>query len=325
MFSTEGYDALRQGCGVVQRGDRGLLRVSGPDRATWLQGLLTNDVVNLPPGGVCEAAYLTPQGRMISDVRVFSLDTRMMLDVPAPLAAALRTKLDSLLFSEDARVEDVSNDWRLIELLGPSAPSVADGLDAAAAGLDVVLIRHDAFDLPGFAALVPAAATAAFLDAVTARGAAPTTLETLDVIRVEAGRPAFLLDMDEHTIPLEAGIEDRTISFTKGCYVGQEVIVRVLHRGHGRVAKKLVGLALETGEVPPAGSAILAGEREIGRVTSAVWSPALAQAIALGYVHRDFTEPATRVSVAGPGGSVTAVIARLPFIGQSARNPPARA
>ena len=103
-------------------------------------------------------------------------------------------------------------------------------------------------------------------------------------------RPAFLVDMDEHTIPLEAGIEDRAISFTKGCYVGQEVIVRVMHRGHGRVAKKLVGLLFEKSATPHAGDLVGSDKREIGRLTSVVWSPALERPIALGYVHRDFVE-----------------------------------
>jgi folate-binding protein YgfZ len=140
------------------------------------------------------------------------------------------------------------------------------------------------------------------------------SLDTLDVLRVEAGRPAFLVDMDEHTIPLEAGLEDRAISFTKGCYIGQEVIVRIMHRGQGRVAKKLVGLLLEGNEPPRAASPIVADDREIGRVTSAVRSPALGRAIALGYVHRDFLEPGTPVTVQSPGGRLAATVSRLPFV-----------
>ena len=129
------------------------------------------------------------------------------------------------------------------------------------------------------------------------------TLDTLDVLRVEAGRPAFLVDMDEHTIPLEAGLEDRAISFTKGCYVGQEVIVRVMHRGQGRVAKKLVGLLLDSDRATDRSVRRSPfADREVGRVTSAVWSPTLARAIALGYVHRDFIEPGTSLTVSSPAG-----------------------
>jgi folate-binding protein YgfZ len=140
------------------------------------------------------------------------------------------------------------------------------------------------------------------------------TLDTLDVVRVEAGRPAFLVDMDEHTIPLEAGLEERAISFTKGCYIGQEVIVRVMHRGQGRVAKKLVGLRLDGRKVPPSRATVLAGDREIGRVTSAVWSPSLDAAIALGYVHRDFLTAGTSVSVGNASAAVAATVTSLPFV-----------
>ncbi len=134
--------------------------------------------------------------------------------------------------------------------------------------------------------------------------------EAAEALRIEGGIPAFHRDMDEETIPLEAGIEGRAISLTKGCYVGQEVIVRVLHRGHGRVARKLVGLTLEGRALPAAGAAILSDGRDVGRITSAVLSPALSGPIALGYVHRDFVAAGTAVLV----GETPAVVTSLPFV-----------
>src|SRR5204863_6844637 len=119
----------------------------------------------------------------------------------------------------------------------------------------------------------PAAGAARLRDALMNAGAIPVNEETAEALRIEAGRPRFAVDMDTDTIPLEAGIEDRAISMTKGCYVGQEVIVRVLHRGHGRVAKKLVSLVMEGKSVPSRGDIIVSGEQEIGRITSAVFSP----------------------------------------------------
>jgi len=130
------------------------------------------------------------------------------------------------------------------------------------------------------------------------------------VLRVEAGIPAFHRDMDEETIPLEAGIESRAINMNKGCYVGQEVIVRVLHRGHGRVAKKLVGLTIDGDAVPVRGSLVKSGEKEVGEVTSSVRSVALDRPIALAYLQRDFLEPGTVVSIDG----TNAVVAQLPFV-----------
>jgi tRNA-modifying protein YgfZ len=305
MFSPDGYRALTEHAAVVRRGDRGVLAVTGADRLTWLQGLLTNDVMALPIGGVCDAAYLTPQGRMITDLRVFNRPDRVWLDVPASLAEALQTRLDALLFAEDAHVANQLSELLIVEVHGPAAASVVDGTG---------MTRDDAFGVPGYTAFVPAGDVEALIQDLTGRGAVETTLETLDIVRVEAGRPAFLVDMDEHTIPLEAGLEDRAISFTKGCYVGQEVIVRITHRGGGRVARKLVGLRLSKGPLPSEGDLISNNGKEVGRLTSTVWSPALEAVIALGYVHRDFTATGTTLNVGNALALRTAEVAALPFI-----------
>ncbi|HUE86687.1 MAG TPA: glycine cleavage T C-terminal barrel domain-containing protein [Vicinamibacterales bacterium] len=305
MFSPDGYQALTEHAAVVRRGDRGVLVVTGTDRLSWLQGLLTNDVLALPMGGVCDAAYLTPQGRMITDMRVFNLSDRVLLDVPASLAESLQSRMDGLLFAEDAQVANRSSELSIVEVHGPDAPAIVQGLDVS---------RDDWVRLPGFTSFVPVADVELFVRDMTARGAPEISLETLDVVRVEAGRPAFLVDMDEQTIPLEAGLESRAISFTKGCYVGQEVIVRVTHRGGGRVARKLVGIRLSKGTLPKGGERIRSGEREIGRLTSVAWSPALEAGIALGYVHRDFTSPGTVVNVGNPRAQLSGELSPLPFI-----------
>jgi folate-binding protein YgfZ len=305
MFSPEGYRALTEAAGAVVRGDRGVLTVTGADRLTWLQGLLTNDVVGLPIGGTRDAAYLTPQGRMITDVRVVNQTDRTLLDVPASLAESLHARMDGLLFSEDAQIANASTAITIVDVHGPKAAAVVAGED---------MVRDDAFELPGFSAFVAAAETRALIDRLRERGASETSLETLDVVRVEAGRPAFLVDMDETTIPLEAGLENRAISFSKGCYVGQEVIVRVTHRGGGRVAKKLVGLRFVSSDLPKAGNRILSGGRELGKLTSVVRSPVLEGVIALGYVHRDFAAPGTMVEVETSSGTAAAEVSSLPFV-----------
>jgi folate-binding protein YgfZ len=250
MFSYEGYQAFRHGAGVVRRGDRALLAVTGPDRLSWLQGLLTNDVAALPVGGVCDAAYLTPQGRLITDLRVLHLDDRTLLDVPASLAAGLAAKLDGLLFSEDAQIADLSAQLTEIDLHGPHSLAVRDAQSALLGEHATAVFADDPFGVPGFTIIAVRDRADAIVHGLAAAGAVEATLATLDVVRVEAGRPAFLVDMDEHTLPLEANLEARAISFTKGCYVGQEVIIRVMHRGQGRVAKRLVGLRFANGELP---------------------------------------------------------------------------
>jgi folate-binding protein YgfZ len=162
----------------------------------------------------------------------------------------------------------------------------------------------------GFDLLVDPPHAQAAAEAFRAAGCVEIGDGTAEVLRVEAGIPKFHRDMDEETIPLEAGIEGRAISFTKGCYVGQEVIVRVLHRGHGRVARKLTGLTLQGPPVPRAGAPVLLDGREVGYVTSAVASQALGVPIALAYLKREALEPGTRVLV----DSAAAVVTALPFV-----------
>jgi folate-binding protein YgfZ len=336
MFSIEGYDALRSGTACVRRSDRGVIRLRGVDRSTWLQGLVTNDLRPLAPGHRIYSAWLTPQGRMITDLWIVATDEALLLDVPAPLAAGLATRLDSLIFAEDVQVEEVSAEMPCTHILGagvqgavqgagvqePAAPRLAEDAGRAKTGAGV-LIPDGTYGVP---ALVAYGDLDVLLDAhglSWLRGAPQVDLDTFDVLRIEAGVPKFLVDMTEDTIPLEAGIEHRAISFTKGCYVGQELIVRVTQRGGGRVAKKLVGLALEGVDLAAgpddrttlaSGAPIHTGARAIGHVTSAAFSPRLGRVIALGYVHRDFVTPDTHVEVLDGAHRRPAVVTTLPFV-----------
>jgi folate-binding protein YgfZ len=147
-----------------------------------------------------------------------------------------------------------------------------------------------------------------------AEGAAVLPAEAVEALRIEAGEPAFLVDMGDDTIPTEAGIESAAVSYLKGCFPGQEVLVRIRDRGHGKVVRKLVGLTIDGETAPAAGSVIAGGDKEIGHVTSAVVSPALGKPIALGYVHRDFIEPGTAVAVVAGEGRLRATVVELPFV-----------
>jgi folate-binding protein YgfZ len=340
MITPAGYHAFRTGAALVERADRALLAVTGRDRASYLQGLLTNDIKAIGPGRGCYAAYLTPQGRMIADVRVFELGDRLLLSLPAAGAAAVRDRLDSLVFSEDVQVGDLGPDWIALGLYGPAAaaavaPVVGRNFSSATGpandvsladwppfhhtqveveGAPVVVAASDEFGIRGFDLFADRRAVEAIRARLAAAGAVEAGVPALEAIRIESGVPAFGADMDADTIPLEAGLEHRAISFTKGCYVGQEVIVRVRDRGHGRVARRLVGLIVDDEEIPEPGDRLFAGDRDAGRVTSAVRSPALGRPIALGYLHRDFVEPGTRVSVARGDRRLDAMVAALPFV-----------
>ena len=316
----DGYEAVRKTSGWRDRSGAGLdgtarLRVTGPDRAAWLQGLLTNDIAALKPGDGCYAAYLTPQGRMIADVRVLARADHMLLDVPASQKAAVLDRLSSFIIMEDVAIEDVTDTIGRLALHGPTSASRLNVLNLAehanvevAIGDRTILIAgsHD-LGVSGFDVYGPPEILATLHE-----GATPIDDEAWHTLRVEAGRPLFGVDMTTDTIPLEAGIEDRAISFTKGCYVGQEIIIRVMHRGHGRVARKLVGLRAD-GAVRE-GAPIAAGDRSIGHVTSAACSPRLEGWIAMGYVHRDFVEDGTAVTIGdAASGAVAARVTKLPF------------
>jgi folate-binding protein YgfZ len=330
MNATPEYLAARRGAGMIDLGARGRIVVRGADRKSFLHALLTNDIALLSAGTGCYAALLTPQGRMLADMNVFELGDVMLVDVRREIKDALLQRLDQLIFSEDVQLGDVSDAWGCIGVCGPKAAAAAGGVAGAdltgfggfqnarfeREGDVLVVARRDALGLPGFLLFAPSGAMPGLAQALDAAGAVILSPETVEALRIEAGEPAFLVDMGDDTIPTEAGIEASAVSYLKGCFPGQEVLVRIRDRGHGRIARKLVGLTIEGGAAPAAGSVIAAGEKEIGRVTSAVVSPALGKPIALGYVHRDFVEPGTVVSVAAGAASLAATVTELPFVHQ---------
>jgi folate-binding protein YgfZ len=340
MSHSDEYRAIHHGAVLGALSRRSQLAVAGADRATYLQGLLTNDIVALTPGTGCYAAWLTPQGRMLTDLDVLESGDLILLDLPFETTGATLERLEQFVFSEDVQIASLATDLTGIALHGPLASSMLEGVIQGVANLSawpsyclekgsfgdvpVVVVRNDQLLVPGYCAYVPTPARAAFSDALRNRGAVEPAAwtapdsdegngrpEALEAARIEAGYPLFGVDMTEDTIPLEAGIEGRAISLTKGCYVGQEVIIRVLHRGHGRVAKRLVAFR-SSGETFSAGARVVAAGKDVGFVTSAAVSPVNGP-IALGYVHRDYVEPGTAVVATDGGRAVEATVAARPI------------
>ena len=323
------YQAARRRAAFLERLSRGRLLVNGRDRASYLQGLLTNDTVALKAGEGCYAAYLTPQGRMISDLFVYELGDVILLSLPGDVKDAVLARLDQFIFSEDVQLGDVTQTFGQIAVVGPDAARIVaslfddvpverlatlgehGNLRSMIAAMPAIVARVTDIGEPGFDIYIEREAVDSLKGRLMAAGVAELDARTAEVLRVEAGVPEFHRDMDEETIPLEAGIESRAISQTKGCYVGQEVIIRVLHRGHGRVARKLMGLTFDGGAVPVRGSIVKSDQKDVGEVTSSVQSIALGRPIALAYLHRDYVASGTRVSVNGD----PAVVTQPPFVG----------
>ena len=281
---------------------------------------------------------------MIADMYVIETGDAILMDLERAVTARVGEHLEQFVFSEDVEVTDVSGSTAQLGIFGPdaahivnrvfaphgSAPTTADleslrvlenrtcnwSASPEHSESPVAIVRRDDLGGLGFDLWVWAEHSDALTAALRSAGALAVDPEVADVCRIENGRPLFGRDMSTDTIPLEAGIEDRAISLTKGCYVGQEIIIRVLHRGQGRVARRLVGLTLDpTASVPGVGSTIRVDDREIGLVTSAAMSPALGWPIALGYVHRDFVEPGIAVTVVSGNQALPAVVTQLPFVG----------
>ncbi len=312
------YRIIESGAGWIERAGRGRLRFAGKDRLSFLQALVTNDLAAVGPEHGAYALYLTPQGRLITDLRLYERGDGLIADVPAGVAGDLVGRLDGLIFAEDVSVSNATAAVAQIGVMGARAAALlARALDVDAARLDALpvlgvvdagsafIARTDEGDGMVFDVFMPAADRDAILAKLAAAGIEPVSDAIAEVLRIEAGRPAFGRDMDGQTIPLEAGLLERAISLTKGCYVGQEVIVRVLHRGGGRVAKRLVKLTFDPtveGRHRRPGTVLRIDGDDVGRITSAAWSPRLGRVVALGYVARESAEPGRRVVASAAGG-----------------------
>jgi folate-binding protein YgfZ len=300
IFSADlnSWRAAHEAAAWVDRSARQQLRVIGGDRVSFVQGMVTSDVVALGIGSSQYAAMLTAKGSMIGDARILKRDEDVLLDVEPGTRTTVKEFLEKYLISEDAEVQP-ADELAVLGLLGPRHTELLGKLPTGAQvgmliglqGTPVdVLIHREALET-----VRAALKDFPVIDEATAQ-----------VLRIEAGEPRWGSELVATTIPLEASLE-RAISYTKGCYIGQEVIARATHRG--QMQRKLAGLLL--GELTPEnGTELRRGEKKVGWITSVAHSPKRGQVIALGYVHRDSLEPGTQLELASGG---TAAVAALPF------------
>jgi tRNA-modifying protein YgfZ len=290
------YRQLREECGLVERSDRGLLIVGGSEAAEYLQGQLTNDTEAIEPGEWIYAALLDRKGHMQADMRVLrpGEGPQLWLDLEPEGVEAASRHLQMYKIGREVDVTDAGDGYVLLSLIGPRATEVARAVEATA------LRSGEGVDL-----IVPAAERDGVLAALFAAGAVEVSPEAAEITRIEAGRPRFGAEMGTGTMPAEAGIVEQAVSFTKGCYIGQETVARLHYKG--KPNRLLRGLRF-SGPAQP-GESIVIGEKQVGEVGSAAVSPAFGP-IGLAILRRE-AEPGTTVSVGEDG--VTAEVVALPF------------
>jgi folate-binding protein YgfZ len=305
------YAAAHTGCVVFDLSHRGKLELTGPEAARFLHNLTTQDVLNLPPGEGREAFAVTAKARVVAYFYLFHVKqtdgaSAYWLDLPPGTAEAALRHLDRYRISEQVEFADRTREFAQWHAAGPRARAACEKAVGADAGC---MVRgHDILGVPGYDILGPADRAAEVRARLVEAGARPAGNETYEILRVEAGTPAFGADVNEDTFVPEVGRARQAISYTKGCYLGQEPIVMARDRGH--VNRQLLGLRL-VGPASPGGLVFRDG-KEIGRVTSSVVSPRLGP-IALAYLRRGNWEPGTAVEVGAEGARRPATVSALPL------------
>jgi folate-binding protein YgfZ len=303
------YRVLRESAGALAREGRRVIAVDGTEAGEFLQGQLTNDVEALESGAGCYAALLDRKGKLQADMRVLRNEDGFVIDTEAETGDAVLRHLSMYKIGRDVEVADLTAERALISVIGPAAEQIVLDGPAGPAGthraVEIAAAHASAIatDL-GVDLLLPTADRDRVLAQLASRGAESVSDEAAEIVRVESGRPRFGREMTAATMPQEAGINERAVSFTKGCYIGQETVARLHYKG--KPNRRLVGLRLE-GSVA-AGDTIRVGEREVGQVGTAALSPARGP-IALAIVRREAELGAT-VEV---GDGATAEIVELPF------------
>jgi folate-binding protein YgfZ len=318
------WHAAGEGCGVFDASFRSFIHVTGSDRVSFLQGMLSNDVKSLAAGHGLHAAFLTQQAKLVSDLRVYADPDRLTLDALTWRADTLVEGLDRYLIADDVELIRPTDDVPLLGLEGASASAVVGkvfGDDAVCggryrhrksryAGVDLRIFEVSEVGGSGFLLSGPNVAAASLFEALCGAGAIPIGMDALNVLRVERGIPWVGIDMDEDVLLMEVGLDD-AVSFNKGCYLGQEVVERVSARGH--VNRRLTGLLLEGDDVAAPGSTVFAAGAEVGWTVSSVVSFALQRPIALAYLRREVLEPGSRVQVSSGERQIDATVQALPF------------
>ncbi|HEX7314044.1 MAG TPA: glycine cleavage T C-terminal barrel domain-containing protein [Pyrinomonadaceae bacterium] len=324
------YEAVRGGgAGLFDLSARGRIEVAGAEAVQFLNGMLTNDVAGLEEGAWIHAAFPNPQGRLLASTRILRRDGAFLFDTEATNYPTILKHLERFTLAGDFRVRDLTAETALLSVQGARASEfvgAALGAEAAATerghvtraafgGGEVTIIRATHTSEDGFDLFVKVDEAESLRNALVAAGARPASHEALEVLRVEAGMPRYGVDASDANVVLEVVDEAEAVSYTKGCYAGQEIIARIHWRGH--VAKRLAGIILDHDAEPPPDARLRdsAEGREAGRITSSVYSPRLRARVALALVKYDFLAPGTELKLFSNDTEVCAArVAELPLV-----------
>jgi folate-binding protein YgfZ len=309
-----GYRALREAAAWLDLSGRGVIRVTGQDRARLLHALATNHVEQLQPGQGCYAFFLNAQGHILADVNVLRFAESLVLDTEPETARRVYEHVDRYIIADDVTLEDLTAETAVLGLEGPQAAAVLAAVGAPVAEApgrhaeweDSVVARLSSTGAPGWRIFAPLGDRLRLIGQLERAGAVSATSEAARVVRLEIGTPRYGDDFSDLHLPQETQLPE-AVHFNKGCYLGQEIVERIRSRGH--VHRVLMRLQVEATEPPPAGSQVFAGEKAVGEITSAVFSPARGQVVALGYLRLDDLTPGVPLAVAGVA---VVILARRP-------------
>jgi folate-binding protein YgfZ len=313
--SHEEYSFARHSVAVADKNYGALFRFTGPDRVRYLNAILTNNIRDLQPGQGIPSLLLNPQGHILAELDTYAMADHLLVVTYAMIRERTAATLDKFIIMDDVILEDVTEQFGVVSIEGPVSAKIISGLggpplellselshmDAQIAGISCRVVRRSPGGIPGAEFIVPRDLLPklwqALVDGARANGGGPIGYDALSAVRLEAGIPWFGYDFDETNIPHEAGLETSHISYTKGCYTGQEIVERVRSRGH--VNRRRVGVTFSGETIPAAKTPLLAGGAEVGFVTRAAFSYALERPIGMAYIRREHNSVGSKLTWAG--------------------------
>jgi aminomethyltransferase len=306
---TEGYRALRHQAAWLDVSARGRILARGRDRARLLHNLTSNEVKKMRPGEGCYAFLLNPQGRIQADLCLFCFEDHFLIDTEPELREKVHQHIRRYIIADQVELEDVTAATGAIALEGPGAAAVLGTLGAPAPASDYAHVPWGdctvaAVSLtgqPGFRIYGAAAQAGEIIARIGGASAQPATAEDARRVRIENGRPRYGEDIRDVSLPQETQ-QMHAVSFTKGCYLGQEIVERIRAQGH--VNKRLVRIEISASQPPAAGSKLSASGAEAGEITSSVYSPEAGNVVALAYVRANFAESGTALDAGGAAARV---------------------